>query len=903
MPLSWNEIRNRAFEFANEWEGETSEHAEAKSFLDSFFHVFGISRRRVATFEQRVKKIDGQDGYIDLLWKRTLLIEQKSQGKDLDRAHNQARDYFQGLKDEELPRYILVSDFSRFRLYDQDAGGEIVTEFRLCDLPFNIKYFAFMAGYQTTEIKPEDPVNIQAAEKMGALHDQLKAVGYVGHSLELYLVRLLFCLFAEDTGIFEKNLFRDFISLHTKEDGADLGSMLSHLFHVLNTAKENRLKNLPEQLADFEYINGSLFEETLPPASFDSKMRSMLLEACDLNWGTISPAIFGSLFQSVMNTEARRNLGAHYTSEANILKLIKPLFLDELHEEFQKVKSNKKKLEAFHSKLSSITFLDPACGCGNFLVITYRELRLLELEVLKVLYPSNQGALDIAQLIIVDVDQFYGIELEEFPAQIAQVAMWLIDHQMNLLVSEVFGRYFTRLPLMKCASINQGNALQIDWQSIVSKNKLSYILGNPPYGGSKFQSASQRAEMQTITQGINGSGILDYVSAWYLLAARYIQGTAIAVGFVSTSSITQGEQVGVLWSALLASYGVIISFAHRTFQWGSEARGRAAVHCVIIGFSKESRRHKRIFEYASPQSEPHEILASNINPYLFDGPNILIFKKSSPLCQVPEMNFGNQPIDGGNLILSPQDKDEFLRLEPNSAPYLRKFIGSEEFINGKERWCLWLIGISPAELRSLPHIIKRIARVKEFRLSSKRQATRALAESPAIFAFISHKDIDYILVPSVSSERRNFIPMGFMPSDVIASNLCLIIPEAGIYHFGILSSTMHMTWMRYTAGRLESRYRYSINIVYNNYPWPDSPTYAQKQAVEKAAQSVLKTRDQFSASTLADLYDPLTMPPSLVKAHQQLDRAVDKCYRPQPFVNELNRIAYLFNLYEKLLSN
>ncbi len=500
MPLSWNEIRNRAFAFTKEWQGETSEHAEAKSFWDDFFNVFGISRRRVASFEKHVKKGDGKDGFIDLLWKGTLLIEHKSKGKDLDRAHQQATDYFSGLKEKELPQYILVSDFERFRLYDLDQNGDIVAEFLLADLPQQIKLFAFMAGYTATEVKPEDPVNIKAAEKMGLLHDELEAIGYAGHDLEVYLVRLLFCLFAEDTGIFEKNLFREFIQLHTKEDGSDLAGQLNHLFQVLNTPQDDRLANLAEQLSAFEYVNGKLFADFLPVASFDSEMRTMLLDACDLDWGGISPAIFGSLFQSVMDAEERRNLGAHYTSESNILKLINPLFLDELKTEFQRVKKSKKKLTDFHKKLSELTFLDPACGCGNFLVITYRELRLLELEVLKALYPSKQGVVDIGILLRVNVDQFYGIEYEEFPAQIAQVAMWLVDHQMNLLVSETYGIYFARLPLVKSATIIHGNALTTKWPII------TYIMGNPPFVGKKEQSATQKEDLKDLFLNIKGGG-------------------------------------------------------------------------------------------------------------------------------------------------------------------------------------------------------------------------------------------------------------------------------------------------------------------------------------------------------------------------------------------------------------
>ena len=913
MPLSWNEIRNRAFAFAAEWKDESSEHAEAKSFWDDFFNVFGISRRRVASFEQHVKKGDGKTGFIDLLWKGTLLIEHKSKGKDLDSAHQQATDYLSGLTDKELPKFILVSDFEQFRLYDYDQGGNIVAEFKLVDLPANIKHFAFMAGWTATELPPEYPVNIKAAEKMGRLHDELKAIGYTGHDLERYLVRLLFCLFAEDTGIFEKNLLRDLIQLHTAEDGSDLADRLNHLFQVLNTSHKERLATLPEHLASFEYINGDLFAEALPVAGFTADMRNMLLDACDLDWAGISPAIFGSLFQSVMDAQERRNLGAHYTSEANILKLINPLFLENLHTEFARLKKplNKKKLREFHSKLSRLTFLDPACGCGNFLVITYRELRLLELEVLKVLYPekelkvfsrqARQGQLfTLGQLIRVNVDQFFGIEYEEFPAQIAQVAMWLVDHQINLKVSEEFGMYFARIPLQSSANIVHGNALKIPWEDVVAQERLAYILGNPPFIGSKYQKPEQRAEIAQVSGKVKSCGILDYVTGWYFLAAQYIQETEIECAFVSTNSIAQGEQVGVLWKKLAAEH-IRINFAHRTFQWNSEARGKAAVHCVIIGFAAFSRKDKRIYEYDDIRSEPHEIKAGNINAYLVDGPWVTIANRRKPISNdAPVVRLGNQPIDGGYYLFTPEEKAAFLKIEPKAAPFFKQWIGAREFLNGIERWCLWLGDCSPAELQQMPACVEQIKKVQAFRLKSKRKATRAMAATPTRFHFENMPNDNCLIIPGVSSARRKYIPFGFISPEIMASNLVNISQSAEPYHFGVLSSTMHMAWIRYTAGRLKSDYRYSIGLVYNNFPWPPNPTAKQKAKVEQTAQAVLAARAAFLNSTLADLYDPLTMPAQLTKAHAALDKAVDRCYRPRSFTNELNRMQFLFALYEEL---
>ncbi|MFZ2397390.1 MAG: DNA methyltransferase [Smithella sp.] len=898
MPLSWNEIKTRALAFSKEWQNETSEDAEAKTFWDGFFNIYGVPRRRVATFEEPVKKLGEKYGYIDLFWKGVLIVEHKSRGKSLDSAYSQALDYFPGLSNRDLPKYVIVSDFARIRLCDLEEKEE--HEFDLKDLHKNVRLFGFIAGYQTHKIQEQDPVNIKAAEQMGKLHDQMKDVGYSGHRLELYLVRLLFCLFAEDTGIFERQQFKDYIEERTNEDGSDLGHHLSTLFQVLNTSPEKRLKNLDEQLAAFNYINGKLFEEMLPTAGFDSAMRQALLDCCALDWSRISPAIFGSLFQSIMDKQARRNLGAHYTSEENILKLIKPLFLDGLREEFEKVKHNKNRLLEFHKKLRMLNFLDPACGCGNFLVIAYRELRLLELEVLRA-SKIYQSELSIHRLINLNVDQFFGIEIEEFPAQIAQVALWLMDHQMNLLVSEEFGLYFARIPLETSAKIVCGNALTIDWEEVVPARHVSYIMGNPPFVGAKFMSEDQRKDVALVFGNMKNAGLLDYVAAWYVKAARMIKGTKICCAFVSTNSITQGEQVGVLWNWMLVE-GMKIFFAHRTFQWNNEARGKAAVHCVIIGFAHFDISPKWLFEYEHIKGEPQKIKAQNINPYLVDAPDVFLTNIKNPICSAPVMKFGNQPIDGGNLILSPEEKSKLIHDDPYASAFVRKFVGSDEYINNSERYCLWLKNVAPSVIKKHPEIMRRIAAVKEFRLSSQRVATRELANTSSQFAFVSHEDKVYIIVPSVSSERRQFIPIGFMHPDVIASNLCLIIPNADAFHFGILTSTMHNAWMRTVCGRLESRYRYSAGIVYNNFPWPEKPTEKQKQAIEAAAQGVLDARAQFPESTLADLYDPLTMPPVLLKAHQHLDKTVDAAYGKTNFQTEAQRVAFLFELYQRYTS-
>lgn len=901
MPLSWNEIKSRAIAFSKEWDGTHNEDADAKSFLDAFFNVFGITRKKIATFEHRIKKLNSSDGYIDLLWKGTLLIEMKSKGKDLNKAYQQAKEYLQTLPEHELPQYVLVSDFDIFRLYD--LVSETTHEFVLKDLVKHVQHFGFIAGYIKQTFKEQDPVNIKAANLMGKLHDRLEAIGYAGHDLEVYLVRLLFCLFAEDSTIFEKDLFTDFITNRTAADGSDLAARLSELFYVLNTPVEKRLKTLDEHLARFPYVNGKLFKEPLPPAAFDTAMRNSLLECCSINWGNISPAIFGSMFQSVMNPQERRNLGAHYTSEKNILKLIKPLVLDELWAEFEqlkKVKNNKaKQLNDFHKKISNLKFLDPACGCGNFLVITYRELRLLEIEILRELIDKNAPTLDINIYILLNVDMMYGIEYEEFPAQIAQVAMWLIDHQMNMLISEEFGQYFVRLPLKKSATIVHGNALQIDWESVVPKNELSYILGNPPFIGFKHQNDEQKKDLDLIFDEIKGLGVLDYVTGWYVKAAKYITGTNIKVAFVSTNSIVQGEQTSILWGHLLNNLNIKLHFAHRTFKWNNEAKNNAAVYCVIIGFAAYDTNNKVIYDYVDINGEPHEIKAKNINPYLVDAPNIFIAKRSSPICNVPKMTLANLAYDFGYLTFNDEEKNTFIINEPLSKKYFRPVVSAYEFLNNKERWCLWMIDISPTELHKMPSIIQRLSVIKTERLKSTRSQTLKAAKTPYLFAEIRQPNSNYLAFPITSSESRRYIPIGFFTPHFITSAGVHVVPNASLYDFGLLTSLMHMAWVKTVCGRMKSDFRYSNTIVYNNYPFPKEPTEKQQQAVENAAQKVLDARALFPDSSLADLYNPLTMPPALVKAHNALDKAVDACYSKQNFTTDAQRMEFLFSLYEQ----
>jgi type I restriction-modification system DNA methylase subunit len=941
MPLSLNEIKDRALAFSREWESEKSENAEAQTFWNEFFNVFGVSRRRLASFEEPVKRARKrfeenhpsssplakggiQGGFIDLLWKGMLIAEHKSLGKDLDSAYKQALEYFEGIAERDLPRYVIVSDFARIRLYDLDSNTQ--NDFPLKDLYKNIKLFGFIAGYTTQQITEHDPVNIKAAERMGKLHDRLRAAGYPGHNLEVMLVRLLFCLFAEDTTLFDsKGSFRDFLENNTKEDGSDLGPQLSLLFQVLNTKEDKRQENLKETFSAFPYVNGKLFEEALPIPSCDSAMRALLLDCCALDWQRISPAIFGALFQCVMDEEGsarRRNLGAHYTSEQNILKLIKPLFLDDLWAEFESAKRSTSKLFELHKKLARLKFFDPACGCGNFLVIAYRELRKLELEILRAALKTEKGQqyTDIFSLIQVDVNQFYGIEIEEFPAQIAQVALWLTDHQMNMKVSEEFGKYFRRLPLIHSASILCGNALQMDWNKVISAEHVDYILGNPPFVGKHYQNAEQKADMALVFRGIKGASDLDYVAAWYIKAAHYVRGDdriavlldnlpdvpkppreRVKVAFVSTNSITQGEQVSLLWAELLR-LGVRIHFAHRTFRWSNEARGQAAVHCVIVGFALFDIPKKRLFEYVDVNSEPHEISVDNITPFLSPGPDIIIKKRQTPICNVPVMRYGNKPSDDGNFILEDDERKALLKMEPDAARFIRPYMGSEDFINAKKRWCLWLKDATPRELRDMPEVLARVERVRDFRSKSSAEPTRKTADTPALFFYISQPDTDYLVIPEVSSERRQFIPIGYASKKVICSNTNYLIPGANLYILGMLCSTMHMAWVRHVCGRLESRYRYSGSMVYNNFPWPSAPTDKQKKSIEEAAQVVLDARAAHPDASLADLYDPVAMPPDLRKAHQALDKAVDAAYGKKAFASDAERVAFLFELYHKYTS-
>lgn len=905
--LSWNEIQDRATEFASRWQDETYEKGESQSFWSDFLSIYGVDRRRHgAFFEYAIKKGSGAQGFIDMFWPGKLLAEQKSGGKDLVKAGVQAYEYLETMPDHDLPEAIVVSDFASFQFIHLDTREKV--EFALADLPKHVKLFGFLINQTSKHLSEESPVNRKAAEAMANLHNQLRDDNYEGHDLEVLLVRLVFCMFADDSGIFDHGVLHEYLLHRTSEDGSDLGPRLMQVFEALNTPLEKRQSSLDEVIASLPYVNGGLFAESIRAPYFTSTMRSELLAAMHLDWSKVSPAIFGSMFQGVMDAKARRNLGAHYTSEKNILRVIKPLFLDDLYVEFAHVlaagpRKKYDELRKFQDKLANLKFLDPACGSGNFLVITYRELRRLEHKVVAQLARNSDQQDMLANagegvgILKVNVDQMYGIEIDEFPSLIAQTAIWLTDHQMNMEYSHQSGRMFKRLPLTVSATIVNANALTIDWADVVAPSELSYILGNPPFIGSNLMTPQMRDDLEINFPNVDSVGLLDFVSAWYAKALHIMQqNSTVKTALVSTNSITQGEQVGILWRYLMGQ-GAIINFSHRTFKWSNDAKGNAAVYCVIVGFSLQNTAEPKLFEYSDIRSEPNELKAHHINGYLMDAPDIFLSRRTSPISHVPRLTKGNQPTDGGHLILSTEEKNELINSEPLSAPYVKKLIGAHEAMQGGQRWCLWLVNCPPEQLRKMPLILERVAKVRDKRLASTDPGTQRLAGRSTQFRDLQNPE-NYILIPAHSSENRDYIPIGYFGKEDIPHNSCMIIPDASLYHFGILTSKMHMAWVRAVAGRLKSDYRYSKDIVYNNFIWPEVSD-EQKTEIERLAQAVIDARAQFPNASLADLYDPFTMPPSLDKAHAALDKVVDKLYRRETFVTDADRVAKLFDLYQR----
>ena len=913
MRLSWNEVRVRAAAFAEEWKDAAYEKGETHSFYNEFFEVFGVKRKTVARYEDHVKKLNDRTGFMDLFWPGTLIVEQKSAGRDLTAAYEQAGEYFDGLPEDDRPRYILVSDFQTFELHDLDERETV--SFPLSDLHAHVESFGFIRGVQRRTFRDQDPANIKAAELVGRLHDALADAGHKGHDLERFLVRIVFCMFADDTGVFDpKDLFLDFIETGTREDGADLGPLLDQLFQVLDMPENERPTTLDENLAHFPYVNGDLFKGRLEQTfSFDAAMRDALLKACRFDWSNISPAIFGSLFQSVMDPELRHIRGGHYTTEQNILKVIEPLFMDDLRAEFDKIRSRKgrgrkKSLEQFQRRLGELTFFDPACGCGNFLVITYRELRQLETDVLKEIYPKTldgrQTHAFTTDLSCVDVDQFYGIEIEEFPARIAETALWMMDHIMNNRLSLEFGWNFARIPLEKSPRIVHADALEMEWPDVLPSKECSFVLGNPPFGGSKKQLDEQRAQVRRIAALGGSGGTLDYVSAWFIKAGQYVKGSEARIGFVSTNSITQGEQVSQLWPILFGRCKLEISFAHRTFAWGSDAKGKAQVHVIIIGLDRRKavRQEKRLFSYPDVKGDPEESSHSVLSPYLFDAGklsdhHLVVQEESAPINGMRRLKTGVQMIDNGILTFKQSEYESFVQREPGSEKFFRKYIGGDEYINGFHRWILYLADASPSDVRRLPEVRERIRQVREYRASSRRPSTIAMAAHPTRVGVDERLSNPFLVLPNTSSERREYVPIGWLSPDAIANQKLRILPDATLVEFGLLTSAMHMTWMRVVTGRMKSDYMYSVGVVYNTFP---IPPMGGGTKLEHLAQAVLDARADYPDSTLADLYDPDLMPSKLRKAHQALDRAVDRLYRRSGFSSERERVEHLFALYEQM---
>ena len=864
MPaLTRNDIRSRLSAFAKQWQQASRENADAKLFWARFYECFGIRPESATLYEHEVREIGGGVGFIDSFIPGKLIVEHKSRGKRLDAAFDQAMDYALALPEAERPRYIITSDFARFRL--TDLRRNTTHECTLGQLAKRAEWFLFLVDDDAAEPVEESPADRRAAYQVSQLHQALLDARFIGHDLEVFMTRLLFCFFADATGIFGEN--RQFARLvqRSRADGKDLGALLTQLFQVLDTPRDARQPTLDEDLAAFDYINGSLFAESARIPAFDHDLRTLLLESAELDWSGISPAIFGAMFQGVLEQHhphdkrqaTRRELGAHYTSERNILRVIHPLCLDDLRAELHASKRTKATLRALYDTLPTLTFLDPACGCGNFLVIAYRELRRLEMDLIAALWGEQRGVLDVSTLCRVNVHQFYGIEIDEAAVHIARVALWITDHQMNLEAAERFGTTRPTVPLVTAPTIVCANALHKNWRDVLPPEQCSYILGNPPFVGAKFMTDSQRADIAPIFAPLASGGLLDYVAAWYVKATAYIaENPSIAVAFVSTNSITQGEQAGVLWPWLLG-HGVSIRFAHRTFQWSNEGKGVAAVHCVIVGFGLQQPAQRTLYTYPDGiKAEPTAVPAKNINPYLADAPDVVLQRRGTPLCDVPEMGIGNKPIDDGQYLFTSEEMAEFLKREPGAKPYFRRWLGADEFLNGYERWCLWLGDAEPAALKALPLAMERVAAVRKFRAASKSAPTRKLAETPRRFHVEFMPDGDFLVIPEVSSERREFIPIGYFKPDTLASNKLRIVPDATTYHFGVLTSTMHMAWVRYVTGRLKSDYQYSVHIVYNNFPWPQAMPEGKQRAVAAAAQAVLEARTAHPGATLADLYDP-----------------------------------------------
>mgnify|MGYP004661509189 FL=1 len=918
--------RASAKEFAAYWKNCGDEKQETQRFwIDLLRNVYGVPNpEQSIEFEVPVKLSHTSfiDGY---LADTRVLIEQKGADIDLKKGYKQsdgqmltpyqqARRYAGYLPFNKTPRWIVVCNFQTFEIHDMNFPNGEPEVLMLADLEKDYSRLQFLVDTGSKTIKKEMEVSLQAGELVGVLYDALlkqykdPTAPETLKSLNALCVRLVFCLYAEDAGIFgRRDMFHDYLK---DVPAAGIRKALAELFRVLDQKPEERDKYLADDnpaLAAFPYVNGGLFaDENIEIPPFTEELKNVLLSKAseDFDWAAISPTIFGAVFESTLNPETRRSGGMHYTSIENIHKVIDPLFLDGLKAELEEIKeiavekTRVSRLKAYQSKLAGLTFLDPACGSGNFLTESYISLRRLENDALR--YQTNQITMgDYANPIQVSIHQFYGIEINDFAATVAKTALWIAESQMLKETEDIIAHQIDFLPLKSYANITEGNALRLNWEDVVPKTKLNYIMGNPPFVGYSLQDKAQKEDILSIYVDENGkpyktAGKIDYVSGWYFKAASFMQGTAIRTAFVSTNSITQGEQVAGVWKPLYDRFGIHVDFAYRTFRWDSEASLKAHVHCVIVGFSVASYLEKKwIFTGERAQE------AENINAYLMDAPNVFIDSRSRPLCAVPLMTTGNRPADGGHLIIEDVDYADFIKKEPLAKQYIKKLIGAAEFINNKKRWCLWLVGVSPADLRKMPLVMQRVEACKADRAAAPDAGRRKLAERPTQFREINNPDT-FVVIPAVSSERRKYIPIGFLDKETIATNLVITIPDATLYHFGVLTSNVHMAWMRAVCGRLKSDYRYSKDVVYNNFPWP-TPTDEQREKIEQTAQAILDARNLYPDCSLADLYDEAAMPPELRKAHQQNDKAVMQAYG---FWGKLNSesacVAELMKMYQKL---
>lgn len=901
--------RSAAVAFADKWKGYTDEKQHARGFWSDFFTTLcGVDDQEATgiEYEKRVKStISGNQEYIDVYWKNVALIEHKTAGENLDKAELQARGYWLSLAPGYRPKTIIISDFQNFRIVDVALNK--THEFPLSKLPENIHRFAAIISGNRTKISEEEiTVDQQAAKLMANLYLELESHGFEDHETSIFLVRLLFLLFGDDTGMWSKNLFLRLV-MNTKEDGSDVGPTFDKLYEVLNTAPEKRIDDLAPGIKEFPYVNGNIFAEKIAVIDFNKKMRKALVEVANYDWTTINPTIFGSLFQLIKNKEARRELGEHYTSEENINKIVYPLFLGELQERLASSWDNKKELKKLRQDLSKIKIFDPACGCGNFLVVSYRHLRQLELELI-IRLNDIEGVQDSVQLdgsmgLSINLNQFYGLEIEEWPSQVARMALFLTDHQENLRFERITGATPNRFPIKDYANIQNANALEIPWNQLIVMDEQTYILGNPPFVGTRLQNELQKTNQALIWNSFKGGILVDFVANWFILGSQCVKQFNCNLAFVSTNSITQGDQPSVLWQ-MLSQFDVEISFAHRTFAWNNESSGQAAVHCVVIGISQKGKfKQKRLWDYSDIQGEPILELVSNINAYLLDAPNVLVAAAKKPIVKyVPTMGSGNKPRDGGFLSdLSMDEVEEIRSSDKIASGYLRELVGAEELLNKRHaRFCLWLVDCPPNEIKNSKVLRTRVEKVLSERLSAT-SSKGAAANRPTVFETITQPTSRFIAVPSVSSSRRNYVPVDFLDPDVIINNRVFSIITSDVAIFSLLENSVFTAWVRVFSSRMKSDYMLAASTVYNTFPFPQL-SETQQEDLRIAGQVVLDERKKFPQETLGNLYDPTLMPLQLLKAHKNLDKIVLRIFGIKPDASESEILEALIAKYSDLTS-